>query len=455
MGKLMRSYKIFILFLLMNVSVFAGKRNDKTPPGQLKKAEETVVALENDGSEDYGITTLTIERFSKSFDVDLVLQNGGGNALIIVEQDGKNFKISDDGQKIIIKFTGNKGKSMAVEVNGEVKISVINKVADTLYYGYSGGELELLRFAIKNGGGSPSFVKGNGATDIITINFPKNIEIKTYEEYKNDGIIEDLIDGSNAYKFTKGGAGSYVKEPVIYVTVPEIGTDGKKIIKLKIKTTTKGEDSEDIVTEEIHNLSGKTGDVEINYDSFGEEANFREGINMVEITPINENGEKGTPKELKFVVDTRVNDSYLEGGIIGELDDNGKVVIDLANLKELSGVKEYSYEFIVGEKDKSGSKGSINNYSFSTPTVGSTDEVVTIDISGLKEGSKGRLLFTVYDKLGHKKTFEKTYFIPAKPSGIIAKVSGEIKQRNSRIKILTEGSGDKFGVDSNIDMSSE
>ena len=55
----------------------------------------------------------------------------------------------------------------------------------------------------------------------------------------------------------------------------------------------------------------------------------------------------------------------------------------------------------------------------------------------------------------HEKTFEKTYFIPEQLERINAKISGEVKERTSKIKIVTEGSNDEFGIESSMDMSSE
>jgi hypothetical protein len=136
--------------------------------------------------------------------------------------------------------------------------------------------------------------------------------------------------------------------------------------------------------------------------------------------------------------------------------------VKLSELEELSGVKGYSYVFKVGNKPESDNESDLDGQSSTTLTENSItstpkweDGIVEIPTSEFIGGSKGTLLFTVYDKLGHEKVFEKTYFIPKQLEGINAKVSDEAKQRISKIKVVTEGSSDKFGVESSIDGSSE
>lgn len=442
-----RSYSIFILFLLMSISVFSKTNNSNANYHASSSNREPVQGNEGE------ITTIIVERLSESFDknfvVGLILQQGGGNK--ITDLLGE---LSEDGKKIIITFKGNDGKSMAVEVNGSVLGKSFEKVSNTFKYAYSGDGLELLRFAIKNGGGSSSFTNGSGTTDIIKINFPKNIEIKTYEELNDWGGGEKTtaLDSSNEeYILTKGGARSYVKEPAIYVIVPEIDAEGKKIKELKIEKLVDG-----IFKEKERILINEKKVVEV--------AGFEEGANTVRVTPINENEVEGNSKDFNFVVDTKVNDSYLEGGIIGELDSDGKIKINLSGIEELSGINRYSYTLKVGDKteiDSIQEEEKLKKISFISPERGSItkedgeDKIVEIQTFGFIPGSKGTLLFTIYDKLGHEKTFEKTYFIPVKSSGVTSKIEGEVKQRNSRIKIVTEGEKDKFGIDSNRVESSE
>ena len=311
------------------------------------------------------------------------------------------------------------------------------------------GEIVSLIFRVNNGNG------GGGATSFIKVVYSvpksKEIEIKIYEEVSGGNVIT-LGSEPNIYKFTKGGAGSYVKEPAIYVTAPIKILEDEKITKLYFE---KLDENGNVLIHKLLFLSGKTGDVKINYDFFGEEKyNFTEGAHIVQVTSTNGAGDT-VIKKLNFVVDTQVNDSYLEGGIIGELDNDGKIKINLSMIKELSGIKGYSYTLKVGNKTKTGEKVSVSGKSYLEPSEDSDLGIVEILTSELKKGSRGTVLFTVYDKLGHEKRFEKTYFLPEKPTGIISKIEGEVKQRNSRIKIVTEGNKDKFGIGSNIEGSSE
>ncbi|MCS5421543.1 MULTISPECIES: hypothetical protein [Psychrilyobacter] len=447
----MKSYKIFILFLLVSMSIFADK--PATPPGQEKKVP--VVTTKND----------VIKGTAIPYEMTITSGNGGGNEIVKGWVDYLVYK-SDTREIQIVLECKNSGEKDVKELyekiaENEPVTTFENEVKIGRYYTLSqdgniwtltytsnlkaepGDEVEI-SFYIGKGG-----LNGNG--NLITVKYrvpysPFDIEVKTYEELYQKEKSNSIKDG---YKFTKGGLGSNNLNPAIYVVVPENKDSDKKGQRIKKIKIEKLNADGSLIAEKTLDLSGKTGDVGISF-------NFsREGANRVRITPVNEYGMEGKSEELKFVVDTRVNTSYLDNEIIGSL--NGEdVEVDLSKIEELSGVEGYEYMFTVeGKKSEKIIKRDLEGKSFTAPAEGSIDGIITIDTSGFTGGSKGTLLFTVYDKLGNKKTYEKTYFIPAKPTGIIAKVSGEMKQRNSRIKIVTEGSEDNFGVDSNIDRSSE
>ncbi|MCS5421544.1 MULTISPECIES: vWA domain-containing protein [Psychrilyobacter] len=291
---------------------------------------------------------------------------------------------------------------------------------------------------------------GNRKEEKVKIRVPKDIKLKVYEDVQGWGDWKKtkIKDSDREYTFTKGGSISLINDPAIYAVVPKSTgpDDDTEITKLKIE---KLNENENPVAKKTLDLPGGSENIEIKF-------NFsREGKNIVRVTPISKAGIEGKSKMLNFIVDTKINTSYLDNEIIGSL--NGKnVEVDLSRIEELSGVEGYEYVFTVeGKKSEKITKRNLKGTSFTTPTKGSISGIITIETSGFIGGSKGTLLFSVYDKLGHKKDFRKTYFIPTKPSGIIAKVSGETKQRNSKITILAEGSGDKFEVESNVDGSSE
>jgi hypothetical protein len=224
-----------------------------------------------------------------------------------------------------------------------------------------------------------------------------------------DGITVD--DSGKVYIFTKGGPGSFEANSGIYVE-GKTGEGVGQIVKLNIQRN----DNPDVVTIPI---------------PFGEKTQFTMKIdgftnnekNTVTVKPVGVLGVEGPSKTLDFVLDTEINTPYLEGGIIGELDNNGNIQIDLSKLIELSGVTGYSYVFTVGNKPKSDNESNLDGQSSTiltensiTGTLKWEDGKVEIPTSGFIGGSKGTLLFTVYDRLGHKKTFEKTYFIPKQSS---------------------------------------
>ena len=285
---------------------------------------------------------------------------------------------------------------------------------------------------------------GNEATKEVTISIPRDIEINTYEELyqkEKSKIIKD------SYKFTKGGLGSNNSNPGIYVTIPSSSSEDEKIGKLKIQTI--GKDGK-IEGEKIIKVSG--GDEEKVIEvTFG----FGEGVNEVRVTPINVSSVEGNPKEFKFVVDTKVNTSYLNNEIIGSM--NGKnVEIDLSKIEELSGVEGYEYIFTVeGKISEKVVESDLEGKTSTTISGNSISGIKIIDTSDFIGGAKGTLSFTVYDKLGNEKTFDKTYFIPTKPTGITSTIEDEAKQRKSKVNIFGDTDDSKFSIENSIDGSNE
>ncbi len=285
-------------------------------------------------------------------------------------------------------------------------------------------------------------------------------ELKIYEKLNNKDNWSNKttgITGSaitvDGYIFTKGGPGSLEEDPGVYALIST--EEGAKIEKLKV-TKNNGTEETLIVpyTEDSEAVIMKIGGFASNE------------INTITIIPVSIYGIEGGEVTLDFVTDTQINTLYLEGGIIGEIekdvDGKKKIFVKLSELEELSGVKGYSYVFKVGNKPESDNESDLDGQSSTTLTENSItstpkweDGIVEIPTSGFIGGSKATLLFTVYDKLGHEKTFEKTYFIPKELDGITAKVSDEAKQRKSKIKVVTDGSSDKFELESSVDKSSE
>jgi len=285
---------------------------------------------------------------------------------------------------------------------------------------------------------------GNEATKEVTISIPRDIEINTYEELyqkEKSNIIED------GYKFTKGGFGSNNSNPGIYVTIPSNSSEDEKVGKLKIEKI-----SEDGKVEGEKYVSVSGGDeekeVEVTY-------NFAEGTNIVRVTPISVSGVEGNSKEFKFVVDTKVNTSYLNNEIIGSM--NGKnVEIDLSKIEELSGVEGYEYIFTVeGKTSEKVVESDLEGKTSTTISGNSISGIKIIDTSDFIGGAKGTLSFTVYDKLGNEKTFDKTYFIPTKPTGITSTIEDEAKQRKSKVNIFGDTDDSKFSIENSIDGSNE
>jgi hypothetical protein len=289
---------------------------------------------------------------------------------------------------------------------------------------------------------------------ILNNNKPKDVILKVYEEVKNwDNITTQRIGDKNlsvdyngkTYKFTKGGPTSLIKNPVIFTSISGIGAD---IRYLKI--------GEKKAIDLLLDILGKTGEIEIDggYNKF-----ITDSMNIVMVTPISVSGVKGDEIEFRFIVDTRVNTSYLQDGIIGNLI-KGKIDVDLSQLEELVGIDGYSYVFTIkGQTVDSGSSGKnsnrISGNSFATIQNKSINNIINIDTSKFQGGSRGDLKITIWDRLGHEKIFEKIYFIPTKSLGVKAAIEEETKQRESKIRIIGEGSNDKFELESCIDSNLE
>jgi len=289
---------------------------------------------------------------------------------------------------------------------------------------------------------------------ILNNNKPKTIVLEVYEDIKDRNNITTQRNGDKNlsityneknYKFTKGGGRSWIKNPMIY---GKIGKTGGDIRYLKIN---KNENLDPLL-----DILGKTDKIEIggSYNKF-----ITDSMNMVIVTPISVSGVEGDRVEFRFIVDTRVNTSYLEGGIIGNLVDK-EIKVDLSHLGELVGIDGYSYVFTIGgqivDSGNSGNNSNgLNGSSFPTIQNKSIDDIINIDTSNFKGGSRGELIVIVWDRLGHEKIFEKTYFIPAESDKIISTVQGEKKQRESKVRIIGEGSDDKFKLESCIDSNLE
>ncbi len=391
MGKKILNYKILILFLLMSITIF----------GKLKVKK-----------------------------IDL-----SGYPRIILTLNGNN-----NGREVL-EFKENNGDYIK-------DLSVYNKrkIAYTSTLNLNPREEVTIKF----------FVNWNRVTYKYNVpEKPKSIEIKTYEDIHGwkIGYRTTTKDSNIEYVFTKGGLGSYVEYPVIYVVVPK----DKKIKKLKIEML----DSNGKVIETKRKIikPKETGNIEIesNYFNFIENGAYR-----VKITPIskgkNRRDIEGDPKFLNFIVDTKIKNSYLEKeDIISELeveDEKPIIKIKLSKFEELSGIYKYSYTLSNGFQ-KQNKTILVEGEKSLIPDKDANLDDVKIPLGDFSEGSRLTLSFEVYDRVGNKKTYEKTYFRSKEVSRITAKVSGDVKQRNSRIKIVTEGNKDKFGIGSNIDESSE
>jgi len=437
----MRNYKIFILFVLLSVVSFAVKSNGNGIGIDIVKIGIT--------STDPIQFELVIEsRTGDKFNTPV------GNLTKIYIENGNNKDYPED---VTLKYVG--------EVVGHPKTVTIftasfpTKIQNFSSYPYItiGGEIN-----IEDPKGNVNAIKKRKIKfGPFSTESDEEIDLRIYEKLvsgTDDNWVNDTtgITGSEItvddHIFTKGGSRSFEDDPGVYV----VGNTGKgigQIVKLDVQR------NDDSNVETIPVPFVEETDFSIKIGGF-----IKSEKNTVVITPVTVLGVVATSKmkTLDFLVDTRVNTLYLEGGIIGEINDDKNIQIDLSKLIELVGVAGYNYIFTVGNELKSDNESNLDGLP-STTLVGNSitstlkwnDGIVEIPTSGLIGGSKGILLFTVYDKLGHKKTFEKTYFIPKQLDGITSKVSDEAKQRRSKIKVVTDGNKDEFGVESNIDKSNE
>lgn len=416
MGKMIRSYSIFVLFLLMSISVFAknGNGHGNGNKAWVEKAE----LLEGN-----------------KIKMNLITRTNWDIYYLEIDKPGD------------INFLG-WIKSKNKYINSWSIICDINSVLKP-------GDISTISFKIKKNqpkDGTNSIGGKEISYDISSLVPPKEIEIKTYEEIYGweNGERTTIDDSGRTYIFTKGGDYFHKSKPIIYVEIPEDNTDEKGKLKItKIKVEKLNLDGR-VIREKNFKITKNTRYREIELDFIREEAN------IVRVTPIaadKYNIDK-TPKILNFIVDTKINSSYLDDeDIIGELK-AGEISIKLSEFEELSGINKYSYTLSNGfqREDK---ERTVDGRKYLTPTEDGKLDDVKIQLGNFSEGSRLTLSFTVYDRLGHEKTYEKTYFVPKESDGIAAKVSGEVKQRRSKIKIITEGNKEKFGIGSSIDGSSE
>ena len=435
MRKMIRSYSVLLLFLLMSITIFSkpGKGH-----GHVKKKEKAKKE-----------TTIIVTGLIEKGEVTLKNHHGGGNK---IEDLSTNFL--KESSELVIKFTGNKAKSLYVTETGYFS-KKLDKEGNTYTYSLrskTAGKKILLTFEVRNGRGG-----GGGATDYIYVNYTiprpiENIKIKTYEEIYGweNGERTTIDDSGRTYIYTKGGDYFHTSKPIVYVEIPEDNIDEKGEVKITELKVEKLNSDGSIIREKNFEITESMRNREIELDF------IKEGANIVRVTPIaaNKYNIDKTPKILNFIVDTKINSSYLDNeDIIGELKAR-EISIRLSKFGELSGINKYSYTLSNGFQ-REGKERTVDGSKYLTPTEDGKLNDVKIQLGNFSEGSRLTLAFTVYDRLGHEKTYEKTYFMPKQSDGIAAKVSGEVKQRRSKIKIITEGNKEKFGVGSSIDGSSE
>jgi len=437
MGKKIRSYSIFVLFLLMSMSVFAGWGNGRGH-GNKNKNKNNKQGDELNGNKDW------VEKVENKIKIDLT-----NYPEIILELKGNKKG------KYAINFKEKQEKTLDYRWYGIKNIERKDEkwviIYTSLLHVLPGNKVEVSFDAVNGNGKNKKKVTGRYTVPGFPENEGGKIDIKTYEEVKQPNKPE-IRKGE--YVFTKGGKVSNISNPAIYAVVPK----DKKIKKLKIETL---DSIGNITGTKEMNLSKKTGNIEIesNYFNYIENGAYR-----VKITPISEVKNKhkddveGESKILNFIVDTKIKNSYLEKEeIISELEmKDGKPVIKikLSKFEELSGINKYSYTLSNGFQKKE-EEVSVKGGKYLIPTEENGLADIKIPLGDFSEGSRLTLSFEVYDRVGNKKTYEKTYFIPKQANKIIAKISGDVKQRNSRIKIVTEGNKDKFGIGSSVDGSSE
>jgi len=429
----MRSYKILILFILLSVVCFG---NNGIGVG--------IVSI--------GISStdpITFELVIETKTGDKFKSPVGSITNILIENGNSNIDSPEDVNLIYIKEVVQSPKVVTT-----FNVSIPTKIKDFSSYPFITISCEI---NINDPDGNVNAVKKKKISFGPVPTKPNgNIDLTVYEKIMTNGDWMNTTTGISGveievddYIFTKGGPKSLEDNPGIYV----VGSTGEglgQIAKLKIQKNNETEETITVPFVEKTDFSMKISDF------------INNKKNTIIVKPISVLGAEGPPKNLNFVLDTQINNSYLEGGIIGELESEGNVDIDLSSLLELSGIKGYSYTFIVENKSISDNESNLDGQSSTVLTGNSItstpkwkDGIVVIPTSGFIPGSKATLAFTVYDKLGHKKTFKKTYFIPAESNKITSTVQGEAKQRKSKLKIIGEGSNDKFRLERSIDASSE
>lgn len=406
MGKMIRSYSVLVLFLLMSISVFAGNGRGNGNKAWVEKVE----LLEGNK-----IKISLITRTQKYINKLVIEETNGLRVITLGRNDRENIT---SGKKNMYRWSINYG----VKPEDRTTIS-----------------FEIRKNHNKPVDGTQSIGGKEISCDISDLVPPEEVEIdiKTYEEINQ---VEKPKLKKDGYIFTKGGERSNISNPVIYAVVPK----DKKIKKLKIETL---DSIGEITGTKEMNLSKKTGNIEIesNYFNYIENGAYR-----VKITPIskgkNRRDIEGDPKFLNFIVDTKIN--ALSSNPIGEIDTEGKIKVAI---NELSGISKYEYEFILNYGEKTTGIDGVNFES----NITEQPNIFKVDISrvaGRITEIGGVLNLTVWDKLGHSENFSKSYIGEIKPVGtIISSVKEKTKQRSSRVKIING----KYSIESSIDGSSE
>ncbi|MCK5780156.1 MAG: hypothetical protein KAH04_04010 [Psychrilyobacter sp.] len=279
------------------------------------------------------------------------------------------------------------------------------------------------------------------------------LELKIYEKLTNQngewinqttGRTGENITDVTGFEFTKGGDGSNISNPIVYVTGNFYVKGTGDVLELKIEGQVGGPTTLTGFVEGTP-FEEAIGDLNLN------------GTNEIIVTQIR-SGNSGNEVTKKFVLDTGINDSKYENKIIGELNNNNEIDVEIS---ELSGIIKYKYRLKSSNKTvtstsspNSNAEGEITISSTSTENITST-HIATIPTTGF-EGNKVELELTVYDKLGHEKTFnKKTYFIPTSGLGVKSTVEKEVKERKSRVIIVDGNKKSKIKIERSTDTSRE
>ncbi len=449
----MRSYKMWILLILLSVVSFSEEIED--PKNNSIGVWVSSIGVDRDDP-DTDILELTLKsRTGEKFEeMDRLILNAfqlvnGLNEVSYDSVSSTKVEGSDtiEKPKIITEWyvgidLGFKLGAEPITLNGTV---LVEDLVDGNQHAIDGKKLSFGPFEIAPNDKTELRIYEKLSDLENWVNSTTSPESEDITDKIPENGITVIDDSGKVCIFTKGGPGSFEENPGVYALVSTDG--GAKIEKLKVKKN--GGTEETLIVPYL----GGSESVIMKIGGFESDK-----INTITIRPVSIYGIEGDEVELDFLIDTQINTVYLEGGIIGELkkdvDGEKKIFVELSELKELSGVARYNYVFTVVEKTATDGEVSVSGESSFQPSKDSNLGTVKIPISDFIDGSKGTLLFTVYDKLGHEKTFEKTYFIPEQ-SEIKATVKGEAKQRRSKIKLISEGNNDKFGVDNSVDTSSE